>query len=420
MIKRYLLSLAPVMGQRNFRLFFVGQAISMTGTVLQTTILGWQIYVMTGSAEMVGTVAALAFVPPALLIFFGGAIVDGYNKQHVLYLTNSVDMILAGILAYLTITDSIEIWQIMAVVVAYGFTTAIDRPAQKALLLQIIVGQHVTSAMALNSTLIMITGSVGGLFAIVFIRITSELGWAYAINGTTFLVALACMYCMRLESQEDRITMESPMRAIISGCRYLWQQEEVIGTLILWGVVHALGYSYKGIFPVLAKEIFNGGPEIVAALLAALMMGGLIGCIIALVRARNNQHTKGSMLERMIPWMVVLAAAETLLGLMVLVSADGHATVAFVVSIVCLVLAGMAIVNTTAVVEGSIMSRIDPVMRGRVSGFIAFIFCGNMFGGSWIFGTLSESYGSTVAVVAAGLFILSLGYALCETVERDN
>ena len=186
---------------RNFQLFFAGQLISLIGTWMQTVAQSWLVYRMTGSALLLGTVGFASQIPVFIMAPVGGIVADRHNRQRVVIGTQTASMILAGILAVLTLTHRVQVWQIMVLAAGLGVVNAFDIPARQAFLIDMVGREDLMNAIALNSSMFNGARIIGPAMAGILVASIGE-GWCFFANAVSYIAVIAGLLLMRIEHRQ--------------------------------------------------------------------------------------------------------------------------------------------------------------------------------------------------------------------------
>ncbi|MEY2551788.1 MAG: hypothetical protein QOG12_1932, partial [Verrucomicrobiota bacterium] len=234
---------------RNFRLYFIGQLISFTGSWMTTTAQGWLVYQLTGSKALLGVVAAAASAPMLVFATLGGWMADRYPKRSVIVCTQISSMLLSLAMAALVWTNIVQPWQIIALAVLGGITMAFDMPARQSFVIEMTSREDLMNAISLNSSAFnaarIIGPSIAGL-------LMAQVGIAmcFFLDGISFIPVIAGLLLMRLPKKETRIESDSgPIGQALEGFRYVSAHRRVLTILSLFTVVGIFGWSYSVLMP---------------------------------------------------------------------------------------------------------------------------------------------------------------------------
>jgi MFS family permease len=384
---------------RNYRLFFAGQLISLIGTWMDQVAEAWLVYRLTGSALLLGTVAFASQIPVFLLAPIGGALADRLDRRKILICTQSSMMLLTFILAGLTLSHRVHIWQVVMLAALTGVVNAIDLPARQAFVVDMVSRADLVNAIALNSSMFNGARIVGPALAGIVVAAIGE-GWCFFANGVSFIAVIAGLGLMKID--RPRLAIEgSPLENIIEGFKFVAQSGPVRALMVLLGLVSFTAMPYAVLMPLFADKILHGGAQALGLLMGCSGVGALAGAL-------------------------TLAMRKTLKGLSVWVAAScagfGVALLLFSfsrllwLSAALLVPAGFCMMIQMASSNTLIQSMVPDRLRGRVMSVYAMTFMGMAPLGALLAGSLAHKLGApmtvgiggVVAIVGAGLFGLKL------------
>ena len=274
---------------RNYRLFFSGQIVSITGTWMQNVAMAWLVLDLTGSPVAVGILALCQFLPFSVFGLFSGVITDRLDPRRLVIATQAASMVLASVLAVLTLLGDIKTWQVYVLAALRGCVLVFDAPARQALTYQMVGPAELPNAVALNSSLFngaRVAGpAAGGVVVALF-----GPGLCFAANAVSFLAVLGCLLAMRVRDLVPLDRGEPP--AIFAGTwealRYARRQKRVRLVLLLVLVVSTFAFNFNVLLPVLAKDTLGAGPEVFGILSASFGAGALIGALLSATIARAS------------------------------------------------------------------------------------------------------------------------------------
>ncbi len=384
---------------RNFRLFFAGQAVSVTGTWVQYVAVSWLVLRLTGSGIALGVVTALSFAP---ILFFGawaGALADRHDKRLILLGTQSSFALLALALWVLVATGAAELWMVYGLSFLQGVVTAVDMPARQSFFVEMVGPEHLTNAVSLNSAVMTGTRIVGPALAGLLIA-GAGLEVCFLVNGLSYLAVIAGLLAMRTR---DLIRAEPPSdgAGIREGLRYVFETPGLRTPLLLMAVVFTLSFNIPVLMPLMATDVFGGDAKTLGALLAFMGMGSLVG---ALGMARGAEPSPRR-----------LATAAVALGFVTLLAAAMptlRAELAIQVPLGLAAIVFMITGNTTL----QLTSR--PEMRGRVMALYSIVFLGGTPIGAPFAGWTAETLGTRWGLALGGLIAVVAGSAGLRAARR--
>jgi len=377
----------------NYRKFFVGQAISLVGTWIQSVAIAWLILEITGSPASIGLAVALQFLPVLVFGPYGGVIVDRVNKRNLLILTQALAGLQAGLLAILVLTDSANILFVLILSLFLGFIYVFDMPARAAFVREMVPVDLVRNAVSLNSVVVNGARVFGPALSGVLIA-TIGLGWCFAANAASFIGVITAYALMKTS---ELIAVEPIERApgqLREGLKYVWHNPELRVPLIMMAVVGTLTYEFNVVLPALTAETFQSGAQSLGWLSAAMGVGAVIGGLISATR-----HSSG---------VKAIAVASIVFGFTVLLSAVMPNVLW---SCVALIPVGAASIWFTTAGNSAMQLHTEPHMRGRVMSLWTVAFIGSTPVGAPIIGWVAETAGprwalgvGAAAAIGAGLY----------------
>jgi MFS family permease len=384
---------------RNYRLFFVGQLISQSGSWMQRVAQAWLVLDLTGSPLALGTVTALQFLPILALTLLGGVLADRMSKRKLLLITQSVQMVQALALGGLVVTHTIQLWQVYALAAVLGITVAVDQPARRAFPSEMVPRPQVPSAVALNSTVFnaaRVAGPALGGLAIATIGV----GGCFLLNGVSFLAVLIALAIMRPAEFYGTSAGSGGNVAtqVVEAVRYTARTPQVGFTLLLLGVLGTFGYNFNVVLPLLARYALGTGAVGFGALNSALGLGSVVGSL--LVASQSGVS----------PRRVVLGASVFALCLWLLALTPHYG-----LTLVLLFGQGIAGVVFSASANTNLQLLAPDALRGRVMSLYSLVFVGTTPFGAALTGALADHWGVRLALAIDGTFcvlgvVLGLAY----------
>jgi MFS family permease len=377
----------------NYRLFVSGQLVSLIGTWMQMVAQSWLIYRLTGSAALLGLIGFASQVPVFLLAPLGGVIADRMDRQRVLIVTQAAMMVLAFVLAGLTLGGVVAVWHIFALASLLGLANAFDIPARQAFVIEMVERDDLVNAIALNSSMVNGARVVGPAVAGIVVAAVGE-GWCFLINAVSYVAVIAALVNMRVGTRPAVHGRASAWDSIVEGFVYAWQTAPVRALLLLLGLVSLMGMPYSVLMPIIADQVLEGGPNAYGLLMSASGVGALAGAASLTMR----QHVRG-------------------LGRWVAFSASGFGVslIAFSfsrslwVSALLLVPAGFCMMVEMAASNTLIQSMIPDRVRGRVMAVYSMMFMGMAPLGALLAGALAAPLGAPATVALGGIACIAGG-----------
>ncbi len=384
----------------NYRRFFYGQLVSISGNWMQTVAEIWVILTLTGSGVAVGLTTALQFLPMLLVGAWGGLIADRMPKRRLLMTTQTLHVLPPLTLFALAVMGGLSPLAVYAVVFARGIVNAVDYPTRQAFVMEIVGEGRVVNAVSLNSVLIHSARIVGPALAGLLIA-TVGVEPCFALNAASFGVMIVALAGMDTDALRPATVAPRERGAVRAGLRYVRATPQLWIPLGLMAIVGTLGFNFQAILPLLARFTFDGGASAYAALVTAMGIGAVAG---ALTNGARGTVTPALLAGAAIGFgaLALLAAGAPSIGLEMLVLAP----------------LGAASVTLAASVNSALQLASAPSMRGRVMALYSVVFLGSTPIGAPLAGLLSEQIDPRAALVMAGVAALVAGLLARIAFER--
>ncbi|MFJ8083480.1 MFS transporter [Streptomyces sp. NPDC096205] len=369
---------------RNYRLFFLGQAVSNIGTWMQRIAQDWLVLSLTGSATAVGVTTALQFLPMLLFGLYGGVLVDRLPKRPTLLVTQTA-MALTGLaLAALTITGQVQVWHVYVAAFAVGLATVVDNPARQSFVTEMVGPDQLQNAVSLNSANFQSARLIGPAVAGLMITGVGT-GWAFLLNGLSFVAPIAGLLLMRARELHAVERAPRGKGQLREGLRYVSGRPELIWPIVLVGFVGTFAFNFPVYLAAFVDDVFHAGAGTYSLFNTLMAVGSVAGALLAARRGTARLR--------------VVSTAALLFGLIEVVAAGAPTLWMFAALMIPLGLFGMTI-NVTA--NTSLQMATDPVMRGRVMSLYMMVFLGGTPIGAPIAGWITDTYGPRAGLAAGG------------------
>ena len=308
---------------RNFQLFFSGQLISLIGTWMQSVAQSWLVYRMTGSALLLGSVGFASQVPVFLFAPLGGIAADRFDRRHIVIATQTASMLLAFILAALTLFHKVQVWHVFVLASLLGVVNAFDIPGRQSFLVDMVGKEDLMNAIALNSSMFNGARVIGPAIAGILVAKIGE-GWCFFANAVSYIAVIIGLLLMRVIAP-IRAAMASPLEHMMEGFRFVNRTAPIRALLLLLGLVSLVGMPYVVLMPIFADQILHGGARGLGILMGATGVGALLGALTLAFR----EGVKG--LGRWVAWccggfgasLIIFALSTTFWVSVILLLAGG-------------------------------------------------------------------------------------------------
>jgi MFS family permease len=369
----------------NYRRYFAGQLVSLSGTWMQTVAAIWVILTLTDSGVAVGLTTALQFLPMLLIGAWGGLLADRFPKRGLLMTTQALMAIPAVWLLVVTATGVVEPWMVYLGVFAMGAVNAVDNPTRQSFVFEMVGADRVVNAVSLNSVIVQAARIVGPALAGILIATVGVVP-CFALNALTFVAMIFALRGMDPARLHAAPVAEREPGAIRAGLRYVRRTPELMVPLALMGLVGTLGFNFQVVLPLLAKFSFESGAMTYAALVSAMAVGSIAGALVNGHRGRTGPR--------------LIAGGALAFGVSALLAA---AMPSLALEILMLALLGAAAVTFAATINSTLQLAVTPEMRGRVMALYSVVFLGSTPIGAPLTGWLAQNYDPRVALCLAGL-----------------
>ncbi|HEU5106487.1 MAG TPA: MFS transporter [Solirubrobacterales bacterium] len=369
----------------NYRRYFAGQLVSLSGTWMQTVAAIWVILTLTDSGVAVGLTTALQFLPMLLFGAWGGLLADRFPKRGLLMATQALMAIPAIWLLVVTATGVVTPWMVYLGVLAMGMVNAIDNPTRQSFVFEMVGADRLVNAVSLNSVIVQAARIVGPALAGILIATVGVVP-CFALNALTFVAMIFALRRMDPSRLHAAPVAKREPGAIRAGLRYVLRTPELMVPLALMGLVGTLGFNFQVVLPLLAKFSFESGAMTYAALVSAMAVGSIAGALVNGHRGRTGPR--------------LIAGGALAFGVSALLAA---AMPSLALEILMLALLGAASVTFAATINSTLQLAVTPEMRGRVMALYSVVFLGSTPIGGPIAGWLAQNYDPRVALCLAGI-----------------
>jgi MFS family permease len=372
---------------RNFQLFFSGQLISLIGTWMQNIAQSWLVYRLTGSSLLLGLVGFAGQIPVFLFAPLGGMTADRWNRHRVVIGTQTASMILALILAALTLLRVVRVWEIVVLAALLGAVNAFDIPARQSFLIDMVGREDLMNAIALNSSMFNGARVIGPAIAGLLVAWIGE-GWCFFANGVSYIAVIIGLLLMNLGPLRQVPTESSPLEHIAEGFRYVQRTAPILALMLLIGLVSLVAVPYSVLMPIFADHILHGGARGLGILMGATGIGALLGALT--LATRHGVHGLGR-------WVGFSAMS---FGISLILFSFSKW---FLVSMILLVPVGYSVMLQMSSSNTLIQSMVPDELRGRAMSVYTMMFMGMAPVGSLFAGTVADRIGAPWTVAIGGL-----------------
>ena len=388
---------------RDFRLFWIGQLISLSGTWMQSVAQGWLVYSLTKSPFYLGIVAASAALPILLFTFLGGVVADRFPKRNILLLTQALSIVpalLLGILAHLNV---VTVWHVALLAAFLGTINAFDIPVRQSFLIEMVGKGHIVNAIALNSAAFHGARLIGPVIAglsITYFGIPA----CFYINALSFVAVIIAL--SRMKTRGDlMVKSEGLINDFMRGIHFIKGNKKIIHVIILIAVFSFVGLPYITLLPVFAEEVFHRGARGFGFLVSASGIGALTAALGLASKGDIKNKTR-----------FMSVAALCFSSAMIFFSISNN----FYVSLVIIMFVGWGMVSYLASANSYIQVSVPDELRGRVMSVYSFVFLGTVPIGNALMGIVADKIGTTHTVTIAGMICIIASAVFAKKYLKDN
>jgi len=377
------------LGVPNYRRYFIGQALSVSGTWMQAIALTWLVLQLGGSGFVLGATAALQYLPLLLLGPLAGVVVDRLDKRRLLFLTQSSAAVISLAIAVLVATGAISLWMTLVAALLLGFVNSLDVPARQTFAIEMVGPDLLPNAVTLNSVLMNLGRVVGPVLAGVAIA-TFGIAPCFAVNALSYVALITALALMDTGALRPAPIAPRERGQLRAGLRYVWATPTLRAPLLVMAVVGTFTYEFQVMLPVLARSTFDAGAGGLSVLLGAMGAGSVVGGLVAAGTITPSARRVGFAGSALGVLVIVAAAMPSLLTTALVLVGVGGASIAF-----------------TTLVSSTLQVHAAPAMRGRVVALYAVALLGTIPIGGPIMGALAQQLGGRVALATAGAVALA-------------
>jgi MFS family permease len=378
---------------RNFQLFFSGQLISLIGTWMQNVAQAWLVYRLTGSSFLLGAVGFAGQFPVFIVAPLGGIVADRKNRHRVVIATQLASLMLAFILAGLTLIHVVQVWHIFVLAVLLGVVNAFDIPGRQAFLVDMVGKGDLMNAIALNSSMFNGARIIGPAIAGILVAKIGE-GWCFFVNGASYIAVIIGLLMMRVQARARSTAEGSPLMHMLQGFRWVWHTRPIRALLLLLGLVSLVAMPYTVLMPVFADKVLHGGAQALGILMGATGVGALLGALT--LASRRGVHGLGR-------WVAYSCGGFGVSLILFAFSRNLWLSVALLLPVGFCMMLQMSSSNTL------IQAMVPDELRGRVMALYSMMFMGMAPFGALLGGAIADRLGAPMTVAMGA--VASLGGA---------
>ncbi len=386
--------------QRNYRLFFFGQLVSVAGTWMQSVAQSFVVLDLTHSGTQLGLTSAARFLPMFLFGPVGGVFADRMDRKRVLYLTQSLSGLLAAVVAVTVATHSIRLWIVYLLAIALGTVNVFDNPARQSFISEMVSAQDLPNAVTLNSVAMNMArvfgAALGGVIAAAI-----GLALCFTCNALSFAAALVSLAAMRTSGLFPAKRVTRQKRQVRQGLSYVRSTPELLIPLVMIAVIGTLAWEFQVSLPLMASKVFHGGAASYGVMASVMGGGAVVGGLISAARSRPRAR---ALCLAAVGWGVAILAAAV--------------APSMALELAALVFVGYGSITFNSLAKTTLQLAARPEMRGRIMALWALAWLGSTPVGGPIVGWAGQAIGARWALVIGGVATLACGVLALPAVTR--
>jgi MFS family permease len=386
--------------QRNYRLFFFGQLVSVAGTWMQTVAQSFVVLDLTHSGTQLGLTSAARFLPMFVFGPLGGVFADRMDRRRVLYVTQTLSGLLAGVFAVTVGTHSIRLWIVYLLALALGFVNVFDNPARQSFISEMVSAEDLPNAVTLNSVAMnmarVLGAALGGVIAAAI-----GLALCFTVNALSFGAVLVSLAAMRGSELFPAKRVSKQKKQVRQGLRYVRNTPELLIPLLMIAVIGTLAWEFQVSLPLMASKVFHGGAASYGVMASVMGGGAVVGGLISAARARPRAR---ALCLAAIGWGIAILAAAV--------------APSFALELAALVFVGYGSITFNSLAKTTLQLAAKPEMRGRVMALWALAWLGSTPIGGPIVGWAGQAFGARWALVIGGVAALACGVLALPALTR--
>jgi MFS family permease len=378
---------------RNYRLYFGGQLVSVVGNGMQLMVQAWLVYRLTHSAYWLGIITFCSQVPAFFTSPFAGVVADHVDRKRILLWVQVVGMLQSFALATLVFTHTVQVWHVAVLSAMLGVLNAFEITTRHAFSVDLVGKKDLNSAISLNSATTNSSRILGPALGGILLIPLGE-GWCFVLNGLSYLAVVLGLLLMDLQSSKKKIKLSQSWTHLGEAVQYLKVSPLILRFMVLATFISFVGFSYSVLLPAVAKETLHGDAGTFAWLSAATGLGAIMGALVL-----GNAGPAEDIYRKIFKYISLMGVSFVLLG---------FASVAWL-SIFSMFLIGFFMMGSFPILNTCIQNLVEDRMRGRVMSIYTMTFFGATPLGSLLVGYVADRIGTQIVAIACGATCITFG-----------
>ena len=383
----------PALTHRNFRIYWLGQCVSLIGTWAQSIGQTWLVLSLTGSPLLLGILGSIQFLPITCFSLFAGVIIDRYPKKRIILMTQFAAMILAFTLSALVFTHTVTYEHILILALILGFSNTIDMPSRQAFTIELAGKQDLMNAIALNSATFNLARIIGPAIGALLMAYFGA-GWCFLLNGFSFMAVIVSLLKVKVTPYvRKKVSENNIFKEIKDGLKYIAHEPALLQTILMVLIIGIFVFNFNILIPVFTKSILHQGEKTYGLLMSALGVGSLFGALMVSVKSKSGPNIK------------VLLKSSILISIMFILISF---TKSYYFTTILLVITGIFNIWFSTTANSTLQITTKDEYRGRVMSVYSLVFAGATPIGNMFAGISADMFGANIAFLLSGVLTIVL------------
>lgn len=381
----------PALTHPNFRIFWLGQCVSLIGTWMQSIGQTWLVYSLTGSPFLLGLLGATQFLPITVFSLFAGVIIDKYPKRTILLLTQSTSMILAFTLSLLVFTHTVKYEYVLLLAFILGCCNTIDLPTRQSFTIEMAGKNDLMNAIALNSATFNLARIIGPAIG-ALVMASFGAGWCFFLNGISYIAVLFSLLKITIKPYVRSKVTNTVLKEIKDGLCYIASEPSLLQTILMVLIIGLFVFNFNILLPVLTKDVLHQGEQVYGLLMSSLGIGSFIGAIMVSLRSKTGPHSRVLFLSTLM---------VSIMFILISFSKTYHLTA------LLMLLAGVFTIWFSTNANSTLQITAKNEYRGRVMSVYSLVFAGSTPLGNMYAGIAADKLGADKAFLMSGILAIA-------------
>lgn len=380
----------PALTHDNFRIYWLGQCVSLIGTWMQSIGQTWLVFSLTGSPMLVGLLGAIQFLPITFFSLFAGVVIDKYPKKTILLITQFISMILAFTLSILVFTHTVRYEYILILAFILGLSNTIDMPTRQSFTIEMAGKQDLMNAIALNSATFNLARIIGpAIGALIMAALGAE--WCFLLNGLSFMAVIFSLLKIKVKPYVRKKATNNMLKEIKDGLKYIASEPSLLKTILMVSIIGIFVFNFNVLIPVFTKTVLHQEEQVYGFLMSALGVGSFLGALMVSFKSKSGPKAN----------VLMGSAVVVSIALMLISFTKIYYFTGFL-----LIITGIFNIWFSTTANSTLQITAKDEYRGRVMSVYSLVFAGTAPLGNMFAGFVADKFGAHTAFFLTGLLTL--------------